>query len=80
MRGAGLEGLRAIAPELGQGYLPAGFSGAPRARGPHARGGRAPREEAGLGLRAPGAGSCALSWALLSPAVRCRDRGPGAPR
>lgn len=52
----------------------------PGSRGPHSRGGRAPREEAGLGLRAPGAGSRALSWALLSPAVRCRGRGPAAPR
>lgn len=71
----------ALAPAPGQG-VPAGPvpRKLPGARAARAGRGGAHREEAGLGLRAPGAGTRAPFWALPSGAVQCRGRGPGAPR
>lgn len=81
------EAVRARACAGAGGARRAGSSEAPRRAGGTRRegrgasgGGGAHREEAGLGLRAPGAGTRAPFWALPSGAVQCRGRGPGAPR
>lgn len=75
------EAVRARACAGAEGCPPGRFLGSsPGARAARAGRGGAHREEAGLGLRAPGAGIRAHSWALPSGAVQCWGQGLGAPQ